>query len=571
MVRAGTVDEIKAAGHRVVPVGNATVLVMFHEGEFHAVDNRCPHMGFPLHRGDIHDGLLDCHWHHARFDITSGATLDPWADDVDCYRVHVEAGAVFVDPNRPTRDPRAHGLQRLERGLNENIRLVVAKSTVELEAGGVPASEAVAISARFGAKEHEQGWRSGLTILSAMANVLDDLAPEDRARGLTKSLAWIATECEGQPPRRPLPGLHETRRGPAGLRTWLRETIEVRDADGAERILRTLAEDHGPRAALDAVLACCTDHRYCDGGHTLDFAVKCAELAEFLNADGDAALMFTALVPQLVSMARLEETSAWRRPVDIAALVADAERELPVAPFEDVGDAPPLADEEALVGVLLGEEPARTLQEILRRLGEGAAPVALADAVTTAATRRILRFGTVNEVPDWDTVHHTQTYANAIGEGLRRAGSRELFRGVLDGAMSVYLDRFLNLPPSRLPEPLASPPKDALATLLDLYDRRSAVDEVAMVAHTFLEGGGDPGELFRTLGHAVIREDAGFHDYQQIDIAWRRLRRRAGSVEARWTLVATARWLAAHYPTRRAQEQTYTIALRLHRGESLYA
>ena len=356
--------------------------------------------------------------------------------------------------------------------------------------------------------------------------MLDDLGPDDRARGLTKSLAWIATECEGQPPRRPLPSLHDTRRGPAGLRTWLRETIEVRDADGAERILRTLAEDHGPRAALDAVLACCTDHRYCDGGHTLDFAVKCA-----------------ALVPQLVSMARLEETSAWRRPVDVAALVADAERELPVAPFEDVGDAPPLADEEAFVGVLLAEEePARTLEEILRRLGEGAAPVALADAVTTAATRRILRFGTANEVPDWDTVHHTQTYANAIGEGLRRAGSRELFRGVLDGAMSVYLDRFLNLPPSRLPEPLASPPKDALATLLELYDRRASVDEVAAVAHTFLEGGGDPGALFRTLGHAVMREDAGFHDYQQVDIAWRR----------------------------RAQEQTYAIALRLHRDESLY-
>ena len=414
MVVAGTVDEIKAAGHKVVPVGNATVLVMFHGGEFHAVDNRCPHMGFPLHRGDIHDGLLDCHWHHAR----------------------------------------------------------------------------------FGAKEHEQGWRPGLTILSALANVLDDLGPDDLARGLTKSLAWIATECEGQPPRRPLPSLHDTRRGPAGLRTWLRETIEVRDADGAERILRTLAEDHGPRAALDAVLACCTDHRYCDGGHTLDFAVKCEALAEFLNADGDAALMFTALVPQLVSMARLEETSAWRRPVDVAALVADAERELPVAPFEDVGDAPPLADEE---------EPARTLEEILRRLGEGAAPVALADAVTTAATRRILRFGTANEVPDWDTVHHTQTYANAVGEGLRRAGSRELFRGVLDGAMSVYLDRFLNLPPSRLPEPLASPPKDALATLLELYDRRASVDEVAAVAHTFLEGGGDPGAPMSTTATKTRR------------------------------------------------------------------
>ena len=105
----------------------------------------------------------------------------------------VEAGAVFVDPRRPPCDPRAHGLARLGRGLDENIRLVVAKSAIELETGGV----------RFGAKEHEQDWLSGLTILSAIANVLDDLAPDDRARALTQALAWIAAECEGQPPRRP--------------------------------------------------------------------------------------------------------------------------------------------------------------------------------------------------------------------------------------------------------------------------------------------------------------------------------------------------------------------------------
>ena len=32
--------------------------------------------------------------------------------------------------------------------------------------------------------------------------------------------------------------------------------------------------------ALDAVLATVTEHRYCDVGHVLDFALKCAELAE---------------------------------------------------------------------------------------------------------------------------------------------------------------------------------------------------------------------------------------------------------------------------------------------------
>jgi hypothetical protein len=39
-------------------------------------------MGFPLERGSVEDGILTCHWHHARFDLESGCTFDLWADDV---------------------------------------------------------------------------------------------------------------------------------------------------------------------------------------------------------------------------------------------------------------------------------------------------------------------------------------------------------------------------------------------------------------------------------------------------------------------------------------------------------
>ena len=40
-------------------------------GRVFAVDNRCPHMGFPLDRGTVKDCILTCHWHHARFDLAS--------------------------------------------------------------------------------------------------------------------------------------------------------------------------------------------------------------------------------------------------------------------------------------------------------------------------------------------------------------------------------------------------------------------------------------------------------------------------------------------------------------------
>ena len=46
-------------------------------------------MGFPLDRGSVEDGILTCHWHHARFDLASGCTFDLWADDVPTCPVEV--------------------------------------------------------------------------------------------------------------------------------------------------------------------------------------------------------------------------------------------------------------------------------------------------------------------------------------------------------------------------------------------------------------------------------------------------------------------------------------------------
>ena len=66
---------------------------------------------------------------------------------------------------------------------------------------------------------------------------------------------------------------------------------------------------------------------------------------------------------------------------------------------------------------------------------------------------RIVQFHTRNEFSDWDTVLHTFTYANAVHQGLRRSTTQELLRGVFDGAMRVYLNRFLNVPPVPLPKP----------------------------------------------------------------------------------------------------------------------
>jgi len=57
-VRAGSLEELKAKGRLVVHGPHRPILVIHDKGRVFALDNRCPHMGFPLDRGSIEDGTL---------------------------------------------------------------------------------------------------------------------------------------------------------------------------------------------------------------------------------------------------------------------------------------------------------------------------------------------------------------------------------------------------------------------------------------------------------------------------------------------------------------------------------
>src|SRR3954462_10736017 len=117
-VTIGSVEELRQAACLTGKAGTQPICVFWSEGAPFAVDDRCPHMGFPLHRGTVESGLLTCHWHHARFDLSSGGTLDPWADDVRAYPVEIDGGQVHVvvgaDPER-----RGYWEHRLQEGLEQ--------------------------------------------------------------------------------------------------------------------------------------------------------------------------------------------------------------------------------------------------------------------------------------------------------------------------------------------------------------------------------------------------------------------------------------------------------------------
>ena len=189
-----------------------------------------------------------------------------------------------------------------------------------------------------------------------------------------------------------------------------------------------------------------------------------------------------------------------------------------------------------------------------------------------AAFLRMAHFHTSNEFRDWDTVHNTLTAANALHQALQRVSTPELLRGVFDVAVSVYLDRFLNMPPQRLPDAAAISVSadEQLDRLLEMVNMRQQVEESAQAVSGYLAGGAAPEALMATLGRMMLREDAGFHSFQIVDAGFRQFDSRRGTESGQQVMIGLSRYLAAHCPTPRAQGQTYQIALRLHRGEELY-
>jgi nitrite reductase/ring-hydroxylating ferredoxin subunit len=134
--RAASLSDLKTAQRLVVSGADRPVLLCWSEGRPFALDNRCPHMGFPLSKGSLESGVLTCHWHHAQFDLQSGCTFDLFADDVPAFDVSIDGDDVWVSSLPKEKLDVGYHSRRLLWGLEQNIGLIQAKGIIALLADG---------------------------------------------------------------------------------------------------------------------------------------------------------------------------------------------------------------------------------------------------------------------------------------------------------------------------------------------------------------------------------------------------------------------------------------------------
>ncbi|MEM8777404.1 MAG: Rieske (2Fe-2S) protein [Cyanobacteria bacterium P01_G01_bin.49] len=76
-----TANDLPVGSRQVVKVGKHNLLLLNHQGQLYAMNNKCPHLKISMKKGKItNDGAIVCPMHRSAFDLKTGAVKEwtPW-------------------------------------------------------------------------------------------------------------------------------------------------------------------------------------------------------------------------------------------------------------------------------------------------------------------------------------------------------------------------------------------------------------------------------------------------------------------------------------------------------------
>jgi len=573
-LRALALADLPPGAAKPVTVRGIRMALFNVDGVVHAAQLLCPHMAYPLTKGTIADNILTCHWHHARFELLSGGSFSAWCDDLPVYPVEVRNGDIFVCPEPKAayhRDLVPKNFTELRKGMEDTSTFRIAKSVTGLLAAGVAPLDILRRAAELNLFFAENGVSNGLVGLACVTNLLPHLSEDDRPLALIHGVRSAAGPVGEGPPRRthlPLPeaeGLDFPR-----LKRYYRALLDDREAEGAERCLRTaVAQGLAPEAVAEMCIAAATDHFFLNGGHTLDFINKAFELADALG-DAQRADLIAGLAAPTAQARREEENLEW---AEVAGPLWEVHHDLPE--LLAAGRGKPWNQTEKILDVLLNAKPLEIVEYLRLAISRGATVTQLTHLLARAGVWRMVRMHLQNE-EDWDIVHECLSHNNALDRLAQRLAGRggeaeaDLMRGVFHAAVFTGLCYFMNLPAAKLPSERPAPAgdPDKLLTELQRCAEFQRVEEGAGVVFAYLSQGHDRAALLQKLGYCLLFEDAGFHSLQSLEAGIRQFHALGDQPEAALALVGAARFIFSRKLQRNVLFQTRN-AEKLLRGESL--
>jgi nitrite reductase/ring-hydroxylating ferredoxin subunit len=379
-------------------------LALFQVGErVFAVDNRCPHEGYPLAEGKVDDAcVLTCNWHNWKFRLEDGECL-LGGDHVRAYPAKVEDGFVWVDVAEP---PAEAILRRVVDGLRKAFADRdygrVCREISRLHFNGLDPLLAVRRAVEWSHDRLEFGYTHAYAAAADWLALARTFAGdwEKQLICLAETVDHMAFDAlrDREYPYAP-PGLAFTRQA------FLDAVEGERIAEAEGMVRRALADGLRWTDLEEAFTAAALAH-YNDFGHSLIYVCKNAQLLELAGREVEPYLL-PALARHLCYTTREDLIPEFRGYGDaLAHLPSPAER-----------DGSPV-DAQALFPLSTRE----ALSWVARHIGDHR-PQTLYDALLEALARNLLHFDTsygtafdrpVHQNVGWLDFTHGVTFANAV-------------------------------------------------------------------------------------------------------------------------------------------------------------
>src|SRR6266567_3420993 len=568
-VKVADLKEVPEGTPKAVKVEGRSIALFQHQGNVYATDNQCPHMGYPLTRGRVRNGVLTCDWHGWSYDMRGGGCFTGGCDDLDTFPVEVRDSAIYIDVRSGgSRRKDAHFLL-LKEGLLSEDNWTLSKAIAIMLAQGVSEQDTLKRVVQHLGRHiaSERGANDGgreLALMVTGVKVARHYAPDDRLIPLMMAATGASGRAGDRPAVQPLPPPVTWDK----LEHWIRVFSADKTWEGIEKSLitaRRLGQHDG--RILPLLYECALEPFFLGHTENLPLLGYLSELLEEFGWDQAEELVCNLAAkiigrdrgaPQELRLAAIKMFEPINTLVDELASNSSSNQTSTY-------------DEDALTKALVSGDLTLTFNAISDVLRCRVDIDRIVTTMVLLAADRMARTP-VNLNPGWGSLRQELILASSCRTALRNGGFKIGAKALYHAAWQFFSDRWLNITPRSLTEPLGTAKSDsssedlARRTVLDSIETIQ-VREIGRHTREYLNAGFSGDCLLSEMGQSILRDDNGWnlvHGLRVVFVEWKLCE---GHPARNQLLIGLARW-ATDVRKRTGNQSAAQTAQRFARGQT---